>query len=203
MCIDDNPAMACAKRAALYLRISPHDQNQQDQIQELRQIAAQRGFEIVAEFTDRTYGKKGKRPGLDQLLADVRRGRFKVVLTYSCDRIARSTHHFLEVLSVLNKLDVQFCSLREGIDTGGPLGAGFAILISAIAELERNLIGERVRAGMRHARLDGQHIGRQPLQRDRQQGHSIRVIAKEHGISTATVQRVLRKCAVDFPSESV
>ena len=167
MYIDDNPATACAKRAANYMRTSPHDQNPHSQIHDLRQIAAQLGLEIVAEFTDSTSGKKAKRPGLDQLRADARCGRFKVVLTCSCDRIARSTNHLLEMLSVLNGLDVQFCSLREGIDTGGSQGAGFAILIGAIAELERSLIGERVRVGMRHARLDGQHIGRQPLQRMR------------------------------------
>jgi hypothetical protein len=90
----------------------------------------------------------------------------------------------------------------EQIDTGGPLGRAIVIIIGAIAELECNLIIERVRAGMRRARLEGQHIGRNPLQldnaaiqRDRQQGQSLRQIAKGHRISTATVQRVLREHA--------
>jgi DNA invertase Pin-like site-specific DNA recombinase len=165
-------------------------------------MAAQRGYEIVQEYTDRISGVKAKRPGLDQMMADGRRGRFDVVLVWACDRIARSTRHFLEVLDDLNRIHVEFVSFREQIDTGGPLGRAVVIIIGAIAELERSLIVERVRAGMRRARLEGQHIGRQPLvldnaaiQQDRQRGQSLREIAKGHRISTATVQRVLRKHA--------
>jgi DNA invertase Pin-like site-specific DNA recombinase len=78
-------------------------------------------------------------------------------------RIARSVKHFLDVLDELNRLQIEFVSFRENIDTGGPLGRAIVIIIGAIAELERNLIIERVRAGMRRARLEGQHIGRTPL----------------------------------------
>jgi len=92
------------------------------------------------------------------------------------------------------------CSFREQIDTGGPLGRAIVVIIGAIAELERSLIVERVRAGMRHAKLEGQHIGRKPLElddaailHDRQQGQSFRQIARGHRVSTATIQRVLRK----------
>jgi DNA invertase Pin-like site-specific DNA recombinase len=136
------------------------------------------------------------------MLADGRRARFDVVLVWACDRIARSTRHFLEVLDDLNRIGVEFISFREQIDTGGPLGRAIVVIIGAIAELERNLIIERVRAGMRRARLEGQHIGRNLLQldhaaiqRDRCQGQSLREIAKGHRISTATVQRVLREHA--------
>jgi DNA invertase Pin-like site-specific DNA recombinase len=163
-------------------------------------MAAQRGYEVVAEFTDKISGTKAKRPGLDQMMADARRGRFDVVLVWACDRIARSTRHFLDVLDDLNRIGVEFVSFREQIDTGGPLGRAIVIIIGAIAELERNLIIERVRAGMRRARLEGQHIGRNPLVldhaaivRDRQHGQSLRQVAKGHRISTATVQRVLRE----------
>jgi DNA invertase Pin-like site-specific DNA recombinase len=163
-------------------------------------MAGQRGYQIVHEYTDRISGAKARRPGLDQLLIDARRGRFDVVMTWACVRIARSTRHFLEVLDEFNRLQVEFCSFREQIDTGGPLGRAIVIIIGAIAELERNLIIERARAGMRRAPLEGQHIGRNPLeldhagiQRDRCQGQSIRQIAKGHRVSTATVQRVLRK----------
>jgi DNA invertase Pin-like site-specific DNA recombinase len=103
------------------------------------------------------------------------------------------------VLDELNRLNVEFVSFREQIDTGGPLGRAIVVIIGAIAELERNLIIERVRAGMRRARLEGRSIGRRPLTldnaailRDRCQGQSLRQIAKGHRISTATVQRVLR-----------
>jgi DNA invertase Pin-like site-specific DNA recombinase len=136
------------------------------------------------------------------MISDARHGRFEVVLVWACDRIARSTRHFLDVLDDLNRIGVEFISFRENIDTGGPLGRAVIVIIGAIAELERNLIIERVRAGMRRARLEGQHIGRNPLQldhaaivRDRQHGQSLRQIAKGHRVSTATVQRVLRQHA--------
>src|ERR1700676_324503 len=190
------------KRAGLYMRVSTVDQRPETQLHDLRQMAAQRGYEVVQEYTDRLSGTKAKRPGLDQMLADARRGRFDIVLVWSSDRVARSVRHFLEVLDELNRIGVEYVSFRENIDTGGPLGRAIVVIIGAIAELERSLIVERVRAGMRRARLEGQHIGRQPLvldsaaiQKDRSQGRSLREIAKGHRISTATVQRVLRKHA--------
>jgi len=187
------------KRAALYMRVSTVDQHPESQVHDLRQMAAQRGYEIVQEYTDRISGTKAKRSEIDQMMADARRGRFDVLLVWASDRIARSTRHFLEVLDELNRLNVEFVSFREQIDTGGPLGRAIVVIIGAIAELERNLIIERVRAGMRRARLEGRSIGRRPLTldnaailRDRCQGQSLRQIAKGHRISTATVQRVLR-----------
>jgi len=190
------------KRAVLYMRVSSLDQHPETQLHDLRQMAAQRGLEIVHEYTDRISGAKARRPGLDQMLADARRGRFDVVLVWASDRIARSVKHYLEVLDELNRLNVEFISFRENIDTAGPLGRAIVVIIAAIAELERSLIVERVRAGMRRARLEGTHIGRQPLtldheaiHRDRCQGQSLRQIAKGHRISTATVQRVLSRHA--------
>ena len=187
------------KRAALYMRVSTVDQHPETQLHDLRQMAAQRGYEVVQEYTDRISGVKARRPGLDQMMADARRGKFDVVLVWASDRIARSVKHFLEVLDELDRINIEFASFRENIDTGGPLGRAIVIIIGAIAELERNLIIERVRAGMRRARLDGTRIGRQPLTLDREaihsdrcRGQSIRQIAKGHRISTATVQRVLR-----------
>ena len=197
------------KRAALYSRVSTYDQNPQTQILVLRQMATQRGYEVVAEFTDKISGTKSKRPGLDQMMADARRGRFDVVMTWACDRIARSTRHFLEVLDELSRLKVEFVSFRESIDTAGPLGRAIVVIIGVVAELERSLIVERVRAGMRRARLEGQHIGRTPLvldtiaiQQDRHQGQSIRQIAKGHRVSTATVQRVLRQYSTQVLDKS-
>ena len=169
------------KRAALYMRVSTLDQHPETQLYDLRQMAGQRGLEIVQEYADRISGAKARRPGLDQMMTDARRGRFDVVLVWASDRIARSVKHFLEVLDELNRLQIEYVSFRENIDTGGPLGRAIVIIIGAVAELERNLIIERVRAGMRRARLEGQHIGRNPLildnaaiQRDRRQGQSIR-----------------------------
>ncbi len=188
------------KRAALYLRVSTLDQRPESQLHDLRQMAAQRGYAIFNEYTDRISGTKARRPGLDAMMSDARRGKFDVVLVWASDRLARSVKHFLACLDELDRLGVEYISFRENIDTGGPLGRAIVVIIGAIAELERNLIIERVRSGMRRARLEGQHIGRTPLeldyaaiQRDRPQGQSFRQIAKQYRVSTATVQRVVRK----------
>jgi DNA invertase Pin-like site-specific DNA recombinase len=191
------------KRAAIYTRVSTLDQHPETQLHDLHQMAAQRGYEIVQEYVDRISGAKARRPGLDQMMADARRGKFDVILVWASDRIARSVKHYLEVLDELNRLNIEFISFRENIDTGGPLGRAIVVIIAAIAELERSLIIERVRAGMRRARLEGTHIGRQPLtlddeaiHRERCQGQSLRQIAKGHRVSTATVQRVLHRHAL-------
>jgi len=188
------------KRAAVYMRVSTLDQHPETQLHDLRTMAAQRGYEIVGEYTDKISGAKAKRPGLEELLHDARRHRFDVLLIWAFDRIARSTRHLLEVLDELNRLNLEFISFRENIDTGGPLGRAMVVIIGAIAELERNLIIERVRAGMRRARLEGRQIGRAPLQldqqailRDRERGQSLKQIAKIHRISKATVCRVLKE----------
>jgi DNA invertase Pin-like site-specific DNA recombinase len=155
-------------RAALYLRVSTLDQHPETQAVELRAVAKQRGYEIVREYVDHgVSGVKVRRPNLDRMLSEARRGPFDVVLVWSCDRLARSTKHFLEILDELNQLGIRFVSQREAIDTEGPLGRAIVIIISAIAELERSLIIERVRAGMRRARLEGRRIGRTPLDVDR------------------------------------
>jgi DNA invertase Pin-like site-specific DNA recombinase len=191
------------KRAALYMRVSTLDQHPETQMYDLRGLAAQRGFQIVQEYTDRLSGAKARRPGLDQMLKDARQRQFDVVLVWAGDRIARSVRHFLEVLDELNHLGIEFVSFRENIDTGGPLGRAVIVIIGAIAELERNLIIERVRAGMRRARLEGRQIGRAPLDidrqavlRDRGRGMSLTDIAKAHRISRATVSRLaqIQRC---------
>ena len=190
------------KRTVIYMRVSTVDQHPETQLLDLRQLAGQRGYEIVAEYTDRISGAKARRPGLDQLMKEARRGRFDVVLVWASDRIARSVKHFLEILDELNRLNIEFVSFREQIDTGGPLGRAIVVIIGAIAELERNLIIERVRAGMRRARLEGRPIGRRPLEldhaailRDRQRGHSLGQLARTYRISRTTVHRVLSEHA--------
>ena len=175
------------KRAALYMKVSSVDQHPETQLLDLRQMAAQRGYEIVQEFTDRISGAKARRPGLDQMMADARRGRFDIVLVWASDRIARSVKHYLEVLDELNRLNIEYVSFRENIDTGGPLGRAIVIIIGAIAELERILIIERVRAGTRRARLEGTHIGRQPLMLDDEAIHRARC----QGQSSARSQRAI------------
>jgi len=186
-------------RAAIYCRVSTLDQNPQSQLLDLQQLAAQRAFEVVKVYTDHgVSATRTRRQALDEMLADARRGRFEVLLIWSCDRIARSTRHLLEVLDELSRLQIQFVSFREALDTSGALGRAVTVIIGAIAELERSLIIERVRAGMRRAKLEGRHIGRKPLDLDttaiigdRAKGLSLRQVAKSHRISTATVRRIL------------
>ena len=189
------------KRAALYLRVSTLDQNPETQGCELRELARQRNLEIVEEYVDHGYsGARARRPALDKLMADAARHRFDVVLVWAADRLARSVKHFLEVLDELNRLGIEFVSLQQNLDTDGPLGRAIIIIVSAIAELERALIVERVKAGMRRAKLEGRHIGRRPVAVDRdaiigerQLGRSLTEIAKTHRVSRALVSRVLKQ----------
>ena len=188
------------KKAALYCRVSTGDQHLETQLLDLRAMAKQRGLEIVREYTDVISGAKAKRPGLDQLMSDARRHRFDVLLVAAFDRIARNVRHFLEVLDELNHLNVQFISMRENIDTGGPLGRAMLTIIGAISELERSLIVERVKAGMRRAKLEGRRIGRAPMNinreevvSDRRSGMSLTEVAKKHRISRASVCRLVRE----------
>jgi DNA invertase Pin-like site-specific DNA recombinase len=186
------------KRAAIYARVSTGDQHLETQLLDLREMAKQRGCTIVNQYTDIISGAKSKRPGLDQLLADARRHRFDIVLVAAFDRIARNVRHFLDVLDELNHLGIEFVSKRENIDTSGPLGRAMLTIVGAISELERNLIVERVRAGMRRAKLEGRRIGRAPLNidrvavvADRRAGMSLTEVAKKYRISRATVCRLV------------
>jgi DNA invertase Pin-like site-specific DNA recombinase len=191
------------KRAALYTRVSTLDQHPQTQLSDLRQLAAQRGWQIVKEYSDQgVSGARARRPGLDEMLRDARQGRFDLVVVWASDRLARSVRHYLEVLDELNHLNVEFVSFREQLDTSGPLGRALVTIIGAIAELERSLIVERVRAGMRRARLEGQRIGRPALDfdreavlRDRARGLSLRQLAKMYAVSRTTIARTLKNGA--------
>src|ERR1700722_11460188 len=199
-----NGKLVSMKRAVLYMRVSSGDQNPETQALDLRRLAEQRGFEIVNEYTDRISGAKAKRPALNAMLAAAHRREFDTVLVWAADRLARSVRHFLEVLDTLNHLGIEFVSFRENLDTGGPLGRAVVIIVSAVAELERNLIMERVRAGLRRARLEGRVLGRKPIaidrvgiQRHRARGARLTQLAKAYKISRTSVERALK------PSQSV
>jgi DNA invertase Pin-like site-specific DNA recombinase len=203
------------KAAAIYVRVSTPDQHVESQLYDLRELAAQRGFEVVHEYEDRgVCGKKARRPGLDALMADARRKRFSVVLVAAFDRIARSTRNFLQVIDELDSMGIEFISRRENVDTSGPMGRLFVTIISAIAELERSLVVDRVKSGMRRAKLEGRQIGRSRLDvnreqivHDRRSGMSLTKVAKKHGISRASVCRLMKgandDCSLAFaiPSE--
>src|SRR5262245_2248819 len=202
--IESAVKVGAGKRAVIYTRISTGDQHAETQLYDLRELGRQRRYEIVRGYSDTISGAKSKRPGLDRLLSDARRNRFDVVLVAAFDRIARNVRHFLEVLDELNHLNIEFVSLRENIDTGGPLGRAMVVIVGAIAELEKSLIVERVKAGMRRAKLEGRHIGRTPLEvdraaivRDRISGMSLTQVAKKHRVSRATVCRLVSESVAD------
>src|ERR1039457_6768793 len=152
------------RRCAIYARVSTADQCVNNQLYDLRQFAEQRGFEVAAEYTDvGVSGSKARRPGLDAMLKDAGKKKFNVVIVAAFDRVARSTKHFLTVVDELDSLGIEFVSRRENIATDGAMGRLFLTLISSIAELESDLIKERIRAGMRRSKLEPPPCGRQPL----------------------------------------
>jgi DNA invertase Pin-like site-specific DNA recombinase len=185
------------KKAAIYARVSTGDQHVETQLYQLRELAARRGFEIVHEYTDvGVSGSRARRPGLDAMLTDAHRGKFSIVLVAAFDRVARSVRHFLTVVDELSDLGIEFVSARENIDTSGPMGRMFVTIIGCIAELERSLIVERIKAGMRRRKLEGFRLGRVPLSidhqalvRDRLPGMSLTNVAKKYGVSRASVVR--------------
>src|ERR1035437_440269 len=189
------------KKCAIYARVSTPEQCIDKQLYDLRQFAMQRGYEVVSEFTDvGVSGSKARRPGLDAMLRDARKRKFTVLIVAAFDRVARSTRHFLSVVDELDSLGIEFVSRRENIATDGPVGRLFLTVISCIAELESDLIKERIRAGMRRRKMDGLPCGRQPLDidhdvvvADRLGVMSLTATAKRHGISRASVVRFVRE----------
>jgi DNA invertase Pin-like site-specific DNA recombinase len=188
------------KKCALYARVSTPEQHVENQLCDLRTMAAQRGFEIVGEFTDiGISGSKARRPGLDALMKDARKKKFSVVCVAAFDRMARSTRHFLQVVDELDSLGVEFISRRENVDTSGAMGRLFLTMISSISELESDLIRERIRSSLRRRKLEGFRLGRQPLDinhgalvYDRLNGMSLTDTAKKYGVSRASVVRFVR-----------
>jgi DNA invertase Pin-like site-specific DNA recombinase len=201
------------KKVALYVRVSTPDQHVESQLYDLRELASQRGFEVVHEYEDRGIsGTKARRPGLDALMADARRKKFSAVAVAAFDRIARSTKNFLQIIDEFDSLGIEFVSRRENIDTSGPMGRLFLTLISAIAELEKSIVVERVKSGIRRAKLEGRQIGRARLDvdrervvNDRRSGMSLTQVAKLHNISRASVCRLMKEAnqsvlAIAIPS---
>ena len=189
------------KKAAIYVRVSTPDQHVESQLYDLREFAAQRGFEVVYEYEDRgVCGLRARRPGLDALMADARRRKFSIVLVAAFDRIARSTRNFLQIIDELDSLGIEFISRREGVATGGPMGRLFVTIISAIAELERSLTVERVKSGMRRAKLRAGRLGDRGWMlignkwlEDRRTGMSLTQVASKHSISRASVCRLMNE----------
>src|SRR5215471_16944520 len=159
------------KRAALYMRVSTkgHGQTTETQAVALRDYAAHRGFEIVQEYRDEgVSGAKDRRPALDRLMKDARARKFDVVVVARFDRFARSVSHLLRALEEFNHLGIDFVSLSEAVDTATPMGKMIFTVLGAVAELERNIIKERIHAGLHRARREGKQLGRRRVIVDRE-----------------------------------
>jgi DNA invertase Pin-like site-specific DNA recombinase len=197
--------MTKAVRAALYARVSTtgHGQDTGLQLDELRQVAAQRGW-TVSEFVDEgVSGSKDRRPALDRLMADARAGRVDVVAVWRFDRFARNTAHLLTAMEEFRALGVHFVSLREQVDTSTPMGKAMFTIISAISELERDLIRERVVAGVRRAQAAGKHCGRPRVGMDLRpaiallrEGRGLKEVSAILKVSRATLRRRLQEAGV-------
>ena len=186
-------------RAAIYARVSTtnHGQDVGMQTRELREYCQRRGWQIADEYVDSGIsGAKEKRPKLDRLVADAHRRKFDVVAVWKFDRFARSVSHLLRALETFNALGVGFVSLSESLDTSTPTGKMVFTVLGAVAELERSLIAERVRAGLRNARAKGKRLGRPRIIVDasriaslRAQGASWHDTCEKTGLSKGTAQR--------------
>ena len=186
------------KTAALYARVSTLDQDCEVQLQDLRRYAVQR-FAQYREYIDvGVSGAQRHRPQLDMLMKDAHKRLFDVVLVWKFDRFARSLKHLIESLEEFSSLGIDFVSYTEGVDTTTPSGQLLFHIVGAVAQFERDLIAERVRAGMAHARAMGKRIGRprvpvdaEAVSRLRTEGRSLRETAQVLNIPVSRVRRAL------------
>ncbi|MBI3616530.1 MAG: recombinase family protein [Candidatus Omnitrophica bacterium] len=195
-------------KVVLYVRVSTLDQDPEVQLRALREYVQAKGWEVTREYVDRGIsGGKERRPGLDQLMADARLRRFRVVLVWRFDRFARSVRHLVQALEEFKSRKIEFISITEQIDTTTPFGEALFYLSGAFSQLERNLIQERVRAGIAHAKAKGVRLGRPRILVDpkeitamNQRGLSLREIAEKARCSRSTIRRVLKVNRAQLPS---
>jgi DNA invertase Pin-like site-specific DNA recombinase len=188
-------------RAAIYARVSTTDQHPEAQLDPLRDYAEARGFTIEAEYVDKgVSGVKANRPALDDLMAAARRRDLDVIVIAKLDRLARSVRHLVEVALEFKALGVDLVVRDQAIDTSTPTGRLLFHVLGSIAEFERDLIRERINAGLAQARKRGKKFGRPPatdakqrtrILRLRKSGHSIRAIAEQVGVGRGTVHRLI------------
>jgi DNA invertase Pin-like site-specific DNA recombinase len=183
----------------LYCRVSTNEQSPELQIRELRDYCERRGWTISGEYIDHgVSGAKDSRPELDKMMRSARRREFDVLIVWRFDRFARSVKHLVLALEEFQSLGVGFVSYQEALDTSTPIGKAMFTIIGAMAELERNVIRERVRAGVRNARRNGKQLGRKRVIFDRMKatelhaaGLSIREIGDTLGVGRGVVYRFL------------
>ncbi len=188
------------KRVAIYVRVSTKDQSVDMQLSDLERYTRERGIEVFKVYKDSgVSGTKETRPALSELMNDAKKRKFDIVLVWRFDRFARSTKHLVTALYEFRNLGIDFISYQENIDTSSPLGEAIFTIISAMSKLERDIIAERVKGGLRKARANGKRLGRPKREVDtdkvieyRNQNKSIRQIAGEMSLSRGTVERTLK-----------
>jgi DNA invertase Pin-like site-specific DNA recombinase len=194
-----SPTQSRSTKAALYARVSTANNGQDPAMQtrELEEYCQRRGWEVAGLYVDLGIsGSEEHRPELDRLMCDAHRRRVDAVVVWKFDRFARSVSHLLKALDTFRALGIDFVSLSENLDTSTPAGRMVFTVLGAVAELERSLIVERVRAGIRNARAKGKRLGRPKAVVDalkvafaRAQGRSWASISKELGVGTGTARR--------------
>jgi DNA invertase Pin-like site-specific DNA recombinase len=201
-------------RVAIYTRVSTDDQSTKTQEHELRQYAKNRGWAVQRVYTDHGFsGASEKRPALDELLRETRKRKFDVVLVWKFDRFARSLRQLVSALELFRKFGIDFVSATEAIDTSLPSGELVFQIFGAIAQFERALIGERVKAGLAQARRNGKRIGRPPvrsltpeergrLRKEHLKGKSLRKLAESYGVTLWTVHAACRRGGANTSSEA-
>ncbi len=192
--------------AAVYARVSTHDQEVENQLEELRRYVAARGWEAREYVDEGVSGAVEQRPALDELVRDANRRRCDVLVCWRLDRLGRSLKHLVTLLDDLQALGVAFVSLAEGIDATTPAGKLQMHILGAISEFERARIAERVRAGLARVRREGRRLGRPPVQMSRDavesvRGLPVREAARRLGVSRSTAHRVLAQDLLERVSQ--
>jgi DNA invertase Pin-like site-specific DNA recombinase len=186
---------------AIYARVSTSDQDASMQVAELHEYCRRKGWHHVTDYVDTGWsGAKSSRPELNRLMSDVRLGKVGCILTWKLDRLARSLAHLVQTIQELDSLGVRFVAVTQNIDTSvsNPMSRFMLQIFGAFAELEREMIRERVTAGVRNAKRKGIQLGRKRVVFDRSKamdmhetGASIKTIAAELGVGAGTIHRAL------------
>ena len=197
--------MKPTKRVAAYVRVSTGEQNTGAQEKAIRDYVARRGWTLQKVYRDEISGSTNRRPGLDQMMQDCRRGSIDILVVWKFDRFARSLKTLISGLELCRALGIDFVSVTEAVDTSLPMGEMLFQIIGAVAQFERSLIGERVRSGLAHARAEGKVLGRPPkrkltrgeiaeIRRQRVQARiPFRTLAQKFGISLWTAHQLCQK----------
>jgi DNA invertase Pin-like site-specific DNA recombinase len=199
-------------KVAIYARVSTSDQHNEIQIKELTEYVERRGWCLAGVYQDQMSGVKTQRPGLDTLMADARLHKFDAAIVWKLDRFGRSLVNCVAGIQELTAAGVRFIAVSQGLDTdaSNPTARLLLHILAAVAEFERELIKERVSAGLKHAKTKGVRIGRPRRVFDRQraldmrqQGMSFPAIADALGVGYGTVVRgigALSKTQAAHPS---